>query len=473
VKDEKSRRSGIFGRRQEGEPGGPDAGDSTTDPAATGQGGNGSELWFEEPGQGDQASPKPPTVAQARRAVEERRAAERRARDRRAGERRAEDGWGEERRAAEVPQARDAAAMLTGDAGAERTTEPMSQSQTDPERTRQSPTQQLPDHEPPGNGRASWPQFWFEDRPTAHDVAGVTAEPVAAPTAAPRERPDGATPPPGPAAPAAVGDSERPRAYGPVEAFVRHPVLTLLPVVLLVAVAGYIGLARDPVYTAKARVNVGRTDVPAYVLQNVVGGNQALAASYARVISTEKVVRDAARRAHVAPAKASSRLDASPIPGSTLIQVEGTGPNNDDAVALANAGSQALIAYVTRVTRDRESAAALKRYKEAQARVQKLLRRVRSLFRQGSSRLSDLSRAQVDFEAAKLRASNLANLYRATTADRSTSPLTLIAPASSASSDRATTLERLALIGLAGGLVLGLALALLRANRGRLRAMRE
>jgi hypothetical protein len=260
---------------------------------------------------------------------------------------------------------------------------------------------------------------------------------------------------------------------GPAEAFLRHPILTILPVLLLVGAALYVGLARDPVYTAKARINVGRTNVPAYVLQNVVGGNQALAASYSRLIATEKVVRDAARRTGTPPLETRDRLDASPIPGSTLIQVEGTGPNERGAVALANAGSQSLIKYVTKATRDRESRVAFKRYKAAQARVQRLQRRVRFLFAQGRKRQADLNRAEVDFEAAKLRASNLANLYRTSTADPGASPLSLIGPAASASSDFGTTLERLVLIGLAAGLVLGLGLALLSANRDRLRALRE
>jgi hypothetical protein len=92
----------------------------------------------------------------------------------------------------------------------------------------------------------------------------------------------------------------------------------------------------------------------------------------------------------------------------------------------------------------------------------------------GRRRALAFARTEVDFVAAKLKASNIANLYRASTSDQAGgSPVRLIAPAASASSDSRTMLERLILIGVVGGLVIGLALALLRANRGRIRAMRE
>jgi capsular polysaccharide biosynthesis protein len=257
---------------------------------------------------------------------------------------------------------------------------------------------------------------------------------------------------------------------------VRHPLLVLIPLLLLAGAGVAIGLERDPVYTAKARVNVGRADVAPFVLQSVVGGNAALAASYARVIATQKVIVGAARRSSTTPDEARERLAASPIPGSTLIQVEATGPGEADAVTLANAGSRSLIAYVTDVNVSRTTRAAFRRYRRAQADVERAQRRILALRQRGSgSEVADeLSKAIVDLQAAKLRASNLANQYRASSGDPSGgSPLRLIAPAASASSDRAATLQRLILIGVAAGLVLGLGLALLVANRGRLRALRE
>jgi hypothetical protein len=106
--------------------------------------------------------------------------------------------------------------------------------------------------------------------------------------------------------------------------------------------------------------------------------------------------------------------------------------------------------------------------------VIRLQRRAVRLSNQTPVHTKALARALVDLDAAKLRASNLSNIYRSISADpTSGSPLRLIAPAATASSDRRQVLEQLILLGLAAGIVIGLGIALLRANRGRLRAMRE
>jgi uncharacterized protein involved in exopolysaccharide biosynthesis len=260
---------------------------------------------------------------------------------------------------------------------------------------------------------------------------------------------------------------------GPLEAFLRHPFMTLLPLVLLVAGAVYLGTERDPTYTSNARVNVGRADVPAYTLQGVVAGNTQLAGSYALTIGAAPVAEQAAGETGLTPAQASSRLGATLVPGSTLIQVEAEGPSSREAIALANAGAQALIDYVTDVNRNTESRRFLRQYRDAQREVQGLQRRVERLQRGGRRRRDELGRAQISLDAAQLRASNLANLYRASSIEpTTTSPLTLIAPAAKADSDRRDILEQMIIIGGAAGLILGLGLTLLRSNWGRLRTLR-
>jgi capsular polysaccharide biosynthesis protein len=252
--------------------------------------------------------------------------------------------------------------------------------------------------------------------------------------------------------------------------------LTLLPVLLLVGGAVYIGVARDPEYTAKSRVNVGRADVPAFYLQQVTTGNAALAGSYARTISTAPVIRGAAREARIPATEARDALVATPLPSSTLIQVEAKWTSSAGAVALANAAGQSLINYVDRVNRTDESDRLLRRYRKAQAAVQRAQDRVASLFRAqpGQRRVPELRRAQLAVDARTLKASNLASRYRdASVASSNTSQLTLIAPAASAKSDQRQVLERLLIIGLVAGLVLGLALALTSANWHLLRALRD
>jgi hypothetical protein len=269
---------------------------------------------------------------------------------------------------------------------------------------------------------------------------------------------------------------ERPHVAGPLEAFLRHPIIAILPVLLLAGGAVYLGVERDPEYTAKARVNVGRTDVPAYTLQNVVIGNQAIAASYSRVVGTEPVTTRAGRVSGVGAGEAQDRLSASPVPQSTLIQVEATGTNERDAVALANAGAESLIRYVQRVERQGGSRVLLDRFRAAQRRVSRLERRVQSLSSGNNAKKNrdKLQDAQVDLDAARLTAQNAANTYRLNEgASPASASLSLIAPAAEADSDYREKLEQLILLGVVGGLVIGLGLALLRANRRALRSLRE
>ena len=71
---------------------------------------------------------------------------------------------------------------------------------------------------------------------------------------------------------------------GPLESVFRYPLFAIVPVVALVLAGLAVGLLRSPVYTAEARISVGRVDVPAYTLQGVTVGNSTLAASYARAL---------------------------------------------------------------------------------------------------------------------------------------------------------------------------------------------
>ena len=280
--------------------------------------------------------------------------------------------------------------------------------------------------------------------------------------------------PAGPAAAAAPARAERPPLVGPLEAFLRRPITTLLPLVLLLAGAIYLGLEREPTYTSEARINVGRADVPAYTLQGVVAGNTQLAGSYALTIGAAPVAEQAARDTGLTPAEASGRLGATLVPGSTLIQVDAEGPSSDQAIELANAGAQALIDYVTEVNRNTEGRRLFRQYREAQREVQRIQRRVERLARRnGRAAREELGRAQISLDAAQLRASSLANLYRnASIEPATTSPLTLIAPAAKADSDRREVMEQMIIVAAAAGLVLGLGFALLRANWARLRALR-
>lgn len=265
----------------------------------------------------------------------------------------------------------------------------------------------------------------------------------------------------------------RPRIAGPLEAFLRHPFLTLIPLLLLVAGAVLLGVERDAEYKSASRIAVGNTEVNPFLLERVVAGNQAIAASYARAIEARPVAEDAARAVGISPEQAADRLQASQVPGSTLIQVEATGPSSGAAVELANAGARSLIDYIERVNRTDEAEDLFKQYQKAQAKARRAERRVQALLRSSQRNSERVTRARIAQDTAQLRATDLANRYRAASIEAAAaSRLTLLAPAVDADSDRREVFEQLLVAAAAGGLVLGFALALLRTNWRLLRTLR-
>jgi hypothetical protein len=266
----------------------------------------------------------------------------------------------------------------------------------------------------------------------------------------------------------------RPRIAGPLEAFLRHPFVTMLPIVLLVAGAVFLGVQRDPEYTAQSRITVGNTDVNPFLLQEVVAGNQAVAASYARAIAAEPVAAAAGREVGISTAQAADRLSATQVPQSTLISVEATGPSSAAAVELANAGAQALIDYIARVNTSNDARSLFRQYQKAQGEARRAEQRTQALLRSSQRNSRKITNARVAQDLAALKASDLANRYRGASLEASAaSRLTLIAPAADAASDRREVLEQLLVVGVAGGLVLGFALALLWTNWRVLRTLRN
>jgi capsular polysaccharide biosynthesis protein len=275
------------------------------------------------------------------------------------------------------------------------------------------------------------------------------AQPTAAPSSSPPDPPT------------------EPGVVGPLEAMLRHKALTVLPAIVLIAAALGMAFARAPKYTAESRLNVGRVNVPAYTLEGVVIGNQTLAVSYARAIVAPDVIRPASRQAGISPATARSRLSATPVPQSTLIRIDAKGPSSSGAIALANSASSALIGYVTKLNRDSEPVAILSQYQAAQRALVRAQRRLAAAGNSGSARVQQ---AQLDLQTAQLKASSLDAAYRGSLANQPAPNLVQpLSPATTATSDFDSILQELLLIAAVAGIVLGIALALLRANRDLLR----
>lgn len=275
-----------------------------------------------------------------------------------------------------------------------------------------------------------------------------------------------------PAAERAVGP--RPPFRTPVESALRHPLLVVIPMLLLVALGAAVGLLRDPQYVANARINVGRADVPAYTLQGVTIGNSTLAGSYARAAEAPAVLERAARAVGVSVADAREQIYATPVPESTLINVAAAGDSEEQAQDLANSAARGLIAYVTRLNARQQDARILDRYRAAQRRTDAARLKLARLEARLPRSSNIVENARLDLLTLQLRSQSLSTrVVQSMVGTAVVSPprrsLQLVVPAATASSDFSSKLQRTMLIGLAAGVVLGLLLALLRANAALLR----
>ena len=152
------------------------------------------------------------------------------------------------------------------------------------------------------------------------------------------------------------------------------------------------------------------------------------------------------------------------MPNSTLIRIEAEGDSAAEAERLANAAGAALIRYVTQLNVQQQDDTQLARYRRAQARAENARTRlIRVARRNPDSEAAE--QARLDLRTAELHARSVgARVLQATVAPSTENLLQLVVPAATAESDESDVLKEALLIGLAAGIVLGFALAMLRAN---------
>jgi uncharacterized protein involved in exopolysaccharide biosynthesis len=246
-------------------------------------------------------------------------------------------------------------------------------------------------------------------------------------------------------------------------------VLIAVCVIVLGAAGAAAGLTAQQTYTAQAQLNVGGGDLTSQSIPGYAVGVQSLASAYSRAISADAIVARTATVVHRSTGDVRGALSASPIPESPLILVEATGPTENAAVALANAGSTQLINYVTaRAPQTADADALLRRFRTASAQLAAAQRRLgtvksdiggaKDLSSEQASRLQD---AQAAVDVAQLQTKTLADQYssESSTGDQK-SVVRVLASASVADSDRHSRAEKLALAGVVAGFVLGCALAM-------------
>jgi len=256
--------------------------------------------------------------------------------------------------------------------------------------------------------------------------------------------------------------SDRESPPSPFEAVLAHPLLTLLPVIVLAAAAAFAGLQREPVFTSEAKLGVGALAPGGGDASGTTEANEQLAATYSRAIGSADVVRPVARKLRLPRGEVKSRLSSTPIADSPLFTVEATGSSAREAERLAGTTTGSMITFVGKLAGTRGGdRSELDRYREAQ---------IAALEAEDAVEEAEGGAAEARAEAAletanlRVRALRAAFVERTRTTGGGT-PVRVVNGADGASDDRIRKLRLFVVSGVLAGLVLGVALATLRAAR--------
>lgn len=257
---------------------------------------------------------------------------------------------------------------------------------------------------------------------------------------------------------------------------------------IVFAIAGLgVGLARKPTYTAVTTLQVGTVNLNSPSFDGFVDGASEFATVFSRSIFAAPVLAELRSKLGVTPSEAADRLSAEPIPLTPSFRVFATGSTPNDAIALANTTSDAVIAYEQRAASATSPQASilLKEYVTAAQALQKAAalvgrlsaeqaRRRAAALRTGvtpsSAPGNALVQARAAEDAARARAEAIDSAYRSVTiaaagANPASGLVSLVAAAATATNNRSSEIKLLGLIGLLAGIVIGCAAALIRDQR--------
>lgn len=243
----------------------------------------------------------------------------------------------------------------------------------------------------------------------------------------------------------------------------RHAIVALLPVMVLVAAAVALGLERKPTYTSEARLNVGGLNLTQQSIEGYVTAVQALAVAYSRAIDAEGVVRPVARKTGLSPLYVAEHVSATPIQGSPVVRIQATGKDSAQVVRLADVAADSLVDYAIKLNAGRAtSKQMLKRFLSASKRLQHVNEKRDRAARRKTHNLRSL---QTQSDVADLRMRTAGILYQQSQSGQAMTELVQkLAPAARATSDRSSVLQKYVAAGALGGLLIGVGLAVARAN---------
>jgi capsular polysaccharide biosynthesis protein len=263
-----------------------------------------------------------------------------------------------------------------------------------------------------------------------------------------------------------------PYKFGTWEAARRYPLLVAIPLLVMIAIAAGIATARTPTYTATSTLIVGQLDLSAPgAVSGFESATQSLAAGYSRSIAATQVVNPVAQALRLTPGQVRGHLSSTPFTNAPVFKVQAKASSEPFAIRLANTAAGTLISYVTKLNSTNPDVPRLyARFQDAALDYAHKLRAQQQLQARtgrsgGTAAGAAIDRAVAATDAALLRREALRQAYQATQIGQSsTSLVQVLAPASFASSDRTSIFELALVLGVVAGLIIGLALATLRAN---------
>jgi capsular polysaccharide biosynthesis protein len=291
--------------------------------------------------------------------------------------------------------------------------------------------------------------------------------PVTTPTTPPHDLP-AYDPPPAPPKQPPVGLLAAGLRYWPV---------VLLAVIAFGGAAAAYAFNRPPKYTAEARIAAMNLQVQNIAaLPGVLDASRAVTTLYSRAVVADDVTGPVAERLKLSRAFVAGHISATPMSDAPVIRIKASGPNSGQAIDLANATSDSLLAYVkTRTGAGFKTADVLRRYRSHQVTAARL-RDKRDSAQQDVTDLDSaasrkkLADASADLAQENLRLDTIKTEYQnALLAQRAAPSAQKLSSAVTAKTDRSSTVQVAVFLGVLAGLAVGLAFAGLLAARRRRR----
>jgi capsular polysaccharide biosynthesis protein len=284
----------------------------------------------------------------------------------------------------------------------------------------------------------------------------------------------------------AQGIFEPPQGFA-LTAISRHKMLVLVTAVVFALIGLGVGVARKPTYTATTTLQVGTVNLNAPGFDGFVQGATALTTVFSRAIFASSVLSELHSKLGIGPEEAAQRLSAEPVPLSPSFNIVATGSTSKGTINLANTASKAVIVYEQHAAgaTSPQAAALLKEYNGAAQSLQKAHALVQFYSTEESRANADavkagrtpssmpnkaLVAARAAEDEAKTRAEAIGSSYKNVTttaagANPASGLVSIVAEATTTTSNRKSKVELYGLIGLFAGIIIGCALAMLRERR--------